>query len=845
LQPACTAIPILCKNIVIRFREYPHEVYSNLSINFKTGTMKRTLLFKKVSFTGLLFLTMLISGAVFGQTVINNNQVVAASDITNPNVTINAGGTLLMDVAKSFANINANGNGTSTIAGLGAVTVTNTVTVASGNTLSVAPALTTVNLVTGSLGSATLAGTGQISAGTITINANAFSTGTLNMAAGLTVQAGNIEDGSGFISGYALGVSGHLKITGSISGSVGVNANNNSTLEFNGGNQAIPNIDYHHLILSGSGTKTFAGDRTITGNFELTSGVTLTLGNQDLTVNVNGTRSVTINGTLNINGNGRLSESQGGTKTLILGPTGRLNLTAVVSGSGSLGLPVFNAYDFSPSSIVEYGANESQTIADVPAPGYGSLVIDGSGTKTAPSALDIQGDITLADATFSAGNFDHQLKGNWFRNGGAFTAGTNTRIIFSGAATQTIGGTQATSFRHITFNNTAGGITLAQPTTITGAATFTNGVVTSTATNVLIFADGATSSLLASNASTTSYVNGPVRKVGNDAFVFPIGASKGFVPLAISAPDNTGDALTAQYFRGIPTDNQDITAAGIVRLSECDYWTITETADAGFGQTSVNVTLYWNANNPCGGALSYVTSPAAIKAVRYSGTTWNTAGVGVGSGTPAAGQVIFANVTAFNQFALGSTSIEENPLPVVFGDVKAYEKNNGVQVEWSNLTEKDVALYTIERSSNGRDFSAIGTQLPSSNQDDKASYVGFDAAPNSGANYYRIKAAETTGKIVYSKILTVNTGKSEAGFRLYPNPVSGHQVTVSLSNIKQGAYNVRVVNATGQDIFRKAINAQGSGLTQTLDLPTTIKAGVYNLVITGDNYRATKTFIVQ
>jgi hypothetical protein len=41
------------------------------------------------------------------------------------------------------------------------------------------------------------------------------------------------------------------------------------------------------------------------------------------------------------------------------------------------------------------------------------------------------------------------------------------------------------------------------------------------------------------------------------------------------------------------------------------------------------------------------------------------------------------------------------------------------------------------------------------------------------------------------------------------------------------------------------INNQSSSLTQTLDLPATIKAGVYNLVINGDNYRETKTFIVQ
>jgi len=81
--------------------------------------------------------------------------------------------------------------------------------------------------------------------------------------------------------------------------------------------------------------------------------------------------------------------------------------------------------------------------------------------------------------------------------------------------------------------------------------------------------------------------------------------------------------------------------------------------------------------------------------------------------------------------------------------------------------------------------------------------------------------------------------------RLYPNPVKGNQITISMSNIKRGQYTLRVINAAGQDVFKQVINNQTTSLTQTLDLPATIKAGVYNMVIHGDNYRETKTFIVQ
>jgi len=184
-------------------------------------------------------------------------------------------------------------------------------------------------------------------------------------------------------------------------------------------------------------------------------------------------------------------------------------------------------------------------------------------------------------------------------------------------------------------------------------------------------------------------------------------------------------------------------------------------------------------------------------------------------------------------------------LPVIFANVKAYEKNNGVQIEWSNLTEKDVAGYTIERSANGIDFTAIGQQLPISNQNDKVDYSAFDANPNIGANFYRIKAEETSGKIVYSIVLSVNLDITNQGLRLYPNPVSGRQVTISLSNIKPGQYSLRIINTSGQDVFKQTIMNQGSIMTQTLRMPSSVKPGVYNMVVTGNDYRENKLFVIQ
>ncbi|HUM65424.1 MAG TPA: T9SS type A sorting domain-containing protein, partial [Chitinophagaceae bacterium] len=96
-----------------------------------------------------------------------------------------------------------------------------------------------------------------------------------------------------------------------------------------------------------------------------------------------------------------------------------------------------------------------------------------------------------------------------------------------------------------------------------------------------------------------------------------------------------------------------------------------------------------------------------------------------------------------------------------------------------------------------------------------------------------------------SKVLSVTLGVTTQSLRLYPNPVKGHQVNISLSNVRSGQYDLRVVNVSGQDVYKQRINSQGSTITQTIDLPASMAPGVYNMVVTGADYRQTKMFIVQ
>ena len=410
---------------------------------------------------------------------------------------------------------------------------------------------------------------------------------------------------------------------------------------------------------------------------------------------------------------------------------------------------------------------------------------------------------------------------------------------FRGTHTGVFTTSPANAIRDLIINNSQpnGEVELDRALTVNRTLNLTAGLITTT-NNLLTLASAAT----ATAPSATSFVNGPLAKIGTTAFVFPVGkAGAGYRTIAVG--DITGNAtFRAEFFRSNP-DNGTL-GAGLTQISACEYWDLAKTG--GGNGVKATVTLSWEPSSPCGSSSVYVTNPVTLRVSHLVGGTWVNEGRSASTGDAISGTVTSQNeISNFSPFVLASAASLDNPLPVIFANVKAFEKNGGVQIDWSNLTEKDVVSYDVERSGNGTDFTSISQQMPTSNENDKADYSAFDANPAQGLNYYRIKAQETTGKMVYSKILSVTIGSSNQSLRLYPNPVKGNQITISMSNIKRGQYTLRVINAAGQNMFRQVINNQTTSLTQTLDLPATIKPGVYNMVIHGDNYRETKTFIVQ
>lgn len=115
---------------------------------------------------------------------------------------------------------------------------------------------------------------------------------------------------------------------------------------------------------------------------------------------------------------------------------------------------IFNASN--SINTVEYtGQNQSVIQPNGGNTGYSTLVLSGSGTKTASTDLSISKSFTInPGVTFNGSSYTHSIAGNWINNGA--TSPSAGSVTFNGTTLQSIGGSAASTFGGLVISNPAG-----------------------------------------------------------------------------------------------------------------------------------------------------------------------------------------------------------------------------------------------------------------------------------------------------------------------------------------------------------------------------------------------------
>jgi hypothetical protein len=230
-----------------------------------------------------------------------------------------------------------------------------------------------------------------------------------------------------------------------------------------------------------------------------------------------------------------------------------------------------------------------------------------------------------------------------------------------------------------------------------------------------------------------------------------------------------------------------------------------------------NLSIYKN-SDACGATWVNTTTPLVITP-QYAEAFGN-------------GYVLQADINSFSSFYFANT----NPitLPLNLLTFKGAWQDNSALLNWETSNEVNTSHFIIERSTNARNFTAIGNTAAAGNSTgQKYSYPDKDAGMmNASVLYYRLKMYDLNGSFSYSNIVSINIDPS-ALVNVYPNPV--HSVIMAKVSLKKADnLNIQVTDMRGQSVYM-ATKYLGAG-TSELQIDTRKwTSQVYSIKITDSN----------
>jgi Secretion system C-terminal sorting domain len=596
-------------------------------------------------------------------------------------------------------------------------------------------------------------------------------------------------------------------------------------------------------------TQVFNAGGTVTGNFIFTNnagGGTNTgtsLGNPGIKTTIGGTINITANyATPDHFQMYRLINQTGGGSITVQNSDGGFTLeqdTLIVNSLSITGYRFGGTSSFSNNSITgnvttasdagnTYGTFFRNNIIT----GISSFSINGSGALNdadiASSGNKYIGNVTyistVGNINVGAGSFTELTQNLTLNSTSGITLG---KIKFNGSANSIIEqlGTQPITISAPTIEKTgAGKITLNDPVTVSGILTFNGGNIFSSVGNELVFSDDATYTGL----SIASHADGPVTKIGNDVFTFPIGKTTVLTPISISAPAIATDAFRAQYFGQPPNSaGYDITLkdATLNHLSSKEYWLLDRTT----GTSNVFVTLSWETARS-----GVVNSMPDLRVARWNGSLWKDEGNGGTTGTNTSGTVKSLNtVSNFSPFTLASGSLL-NPLPLTLINFTASKCNSDICLLWVTENEQNFFHFEIEKSNDSRNFTTL-SNIAANNTTGRNTYTSTDINPSTGDNFYRLKMVDIDGAIKYSNIIKVNLTKPQQ-VSLLPNPASSFILLTGVGN-----YNaVRIIELSGKVLQQQTIQKSFEEINISR-----LPVGIYIIQLIGDTAITTIKLVKQ
>ena len=173
-------------------------------------------------------------------------------------------------------------------------------------------------------------------------------------------------------------------------------------------------------------------------------------------------------------------------------------------------------------------------------------------------------------------------------------------------------------------------------------------------------------------------------------------------------------------------------------------------------------------------------------------------------------------------------------LPVSWASIRATALERYNLIEWVISAQQDNELFQVERSMDGRIFTALGQELATSAN----SYQFQDFAPPTSRTFYRVRQVDYDGSFSFSDLVQIEP-KSAQPLLLFPNPISLNQ-DLQLRLPLRADYQLQLVNSAGQRVRQLEIQDQERFQLPLQQLP----AGIYHLRLSAGQQEWSERLII-
>lgn len=177
-------------------------------------------------------------------------------------------------------------------------------------------------------------------------------------------------------------------------------------------------------------------------------------------------------------------------------------------------------------------------------------------------------------------------------------------------------------------------------------------------------------------------------------------------------------------------------------------------------------------------------------------------------------------------------------LPEVLLSFDAIIVDGKVELTWSTNSEYNNNLFTIEKSKDALSFEEVISIKNFGNFSSLMSYFDVDFYPYEGISYYRLKQIDAQGKMLSSRLVSINntTSTMMALNDVYSDKILGSENTEELVVLR---------NENGEEHFSKVLVDNKNEITITPDNDYKIENGTYTVIASSNNRLYSRKVVVK